>query len=203
MSYYYFQENNGEWYRLDLTTGAIEDKYGDDVKSCLAPASSSYYYIVPQELRERLITIIERYKDNQIVIDGIAAYPFLKKEERAIFCSYMERYAALDLRFNLDYPMCDNPLYPNYSALCYILQHFPIKYPTASVIVNKYVEGLTDDLQKSFPNVPSIHAIVGRVTTFWCMIGQSRAAYVSLIRFFLREKLYVFEMTTIAPPYSG
>lgn len=78
MSYYYFQENNGEWYRLDLTTGAIEDKYGDDVKSCLAPASSSYYYdyishyyIVPQELRERLITIIERYKDNQIVIDGI------------------------------------------------------------------------------------------------------------------------------------
>lgn len=129
----------------------------------------------------------------------IAAYPFLKKEERAIFCSYMERYAALDLRFNLDYIMCDNTLYPNYSALCYILQHFPIKYPTASVIVNKYVEGLTDDLQKSFPNVPSIHAIVGWVTTFWCMIGQSRAAYVSLIRFFLREKLHVFEMATIAP----
>lgn len=85
MSYYYFQEGNGEWYRLDLTTGAIEDKYGDDVKSCLAPTSSSYapasssyyydyishYYIVPQELRERLITTIERYKDNQIVIDGI------------------------------------------------------------------------------------------------------------------------------------
>lgn len=78
MSYYYFQENDGEWYRLDLTTGMIEDKYGDDVKSCLTSTSSSYYYdyishyyIVPQELRERLITTIERYKDNQIVIDGI------------------------------------------------------------------------------------------------------------------------------------
>ena len=128
----------------------------------------------------------------------IAAYPLLKKEERAIFCSYMERYAALDLRFNLDYIMDESFLYANYSALCYIFQHFPIKYPTASVIVNKYVEGLTDDLQKSFPNVPSIHAIVGRVATFWCMIGQSRAAYVSLIRFFLREKLHVFEMTPIA-----
>ena len=128
----------------------------------------------------------------------IAAYPLLKKEERAIFCSYMERYAALDLRFNLDYIMDESSLYANYSALCYIFQHFPIKYPTASVIVNKYVEGLTDDLQKSFPNVPSIHAIVGRVATFWCMIGQSRAAYVSLIRFFLREKLHVFEMTPIA-----
>lgn len=78
MSYYYFQENDGEWYRLDLTTGMIEDKYGDDVKSCLTPTSSSYYYdyishyyIVPQELRERLIATIERYKDNQIIIDGI------------------------------------------------------------------------------------------------------------------------------------
>ena len=137
------------------------------------------------------------YFHNAIVY--ITAYPLLKKEERAIFCSYMERYAALDLRFNLDYIMDASSLYANYSALCYILQHFPIKYPTASVIVNKYVEGLTDDLQKSFPNVPSIHALVGRVATFWCMIGQSRAAYVSLIRFFLREKLHVFEMTTIAP----
>lgn len=78
MSYYYFQENDGEWYRLDLTTGMIEDKYGDDVKSCLTPTSISYYYnyishyyIVPQELRERLIATIERYKDNQIVINGI------------------------------------------------------------------------------------------------------------------------------------
>ena len=135
------------------------------------------------------------YFHNAIVY--ITAYPLLKKEERAIFCSYMERYAALDLRFNLDYIMDESSLYANYSALCYIFQHFPIKYPTASVIVNKYVEGLTDDLQKSFPNVPSIHAIVGRVATFWCMIGQPRAAYVSLIRFFLREKLHVFEMTPI------
>lgn len=78
MSYYYFQENDGEWYRLDLTTGMIEDKYGDDVKSYLTPTSISYYYnyishyyIVPQELRERLIATIERYKDNQIVINGI------------------------------------------------------------------------------------------------------------------------------------
>lgn len=136
------------------------------------------------------------YFHNAIVY--ITAYPSLKKEERAIFCSYMERYAALDLRFNVNYSMWDDPLYANYSALCYILQHFPIKYPTASVIANKYVEGLTDDLQKSFPNVPSIHAIVGLVATFWCMIGQPRAAYVSLIRFFLREKLHVFEMTPIA-----
>lgn len=127
----------------------------------------------------------------------IAAYPLLKKEERAIFCSYMERYAALGLRFNVDYNMFDDPLYPNYSALCYILQHFPIKYPTVSVIVNKYVEELTNDLQKSFPNVPSVHAIVKRVADFWCMIGQPRPAYVSLIRFFLREKLHVFEITTI------
>lgn len=78
MSYYYFQENDGEWYRLDLTTGMIEDKYGDDVKSCLTPTSISYYYnyisyyyIVPQELRKRLIATIERYKDDQIVIDNI------------------------------------------------------------------------------------------------------------------------------------
>lgn len=127
----------------------------------------------------------------------IAAYPFLKKEERAVFCSYMERYAALDLRFNLDYIMNESSLYPNYSALCYMLQHIPIAYSSTSTIAQRYVEGLIDDLQKSFPNVPSIHIIVGQVATFWCMIGQPRAAYVSLIRFFLREKLHVFEKGTI------
>lgn len=129
----------------------------------------------------------------------IAAYPFLKKEERAIFCSYMERYAALDLRFNLDYIMNESSLYPNYSALCYMLQHIPIAYSFTSAIARRYVEGLIDDLQKSFPNVPSIHTIVGQVATFWCMIGQPRAAYVSLIRFFLREKLHVFEKATMNP----
>lgn len=137
------------------------------------------------------------YFHNAIVY--ITAYPLLKKEERAIFCSYMERYAALGSRFNVDYTMFDNPLYPNYSALCYMLQHFPIKYPTVSVIANKYVEGLTDDLQKSFPNVPSIHAIVRQVADLWCMIGQPRTAYVSLIRFFLREKLHVFEKAAMNP----
>lgn len=137
------------------------------------------------------------YFHNAIVY--ITAYPFLKKEERAIFCSYMERYAALGLRFNVNYNMFDDHLYPNYSALCYMLQHFPIKYPAVSVIANKYVEGLTDDLQKSFPNVPSIHAIVRQVADLWCMIGQPRTAYVSLIRFFLREKLHVFEKAVMNP----
>ena len=176
-------DNWTDTFSLDFDTGIFYDSNNHE-RDC-----PSVYY---PNLKET-----SPYFHNALVY--INAYPLLKKEERAIFCSYMERYAALDLRFNLDYPMCDNPLYPNYSALCYILQHFPKKYPTASVIVNKYVEGLTDDLQKSFPNVPSIHAIVGWVSTFWCMIGQSRAAYVSLIRFFLREKLHVFEMTTIAP----
>lgn len=176
-------DNWTDTFSLDFDTGIFYDSNNHE-RDC-----PPVYYPDPKETSP--------YFYNALVY--INAYPLLKKEERAIFCSYMERYAALDLRFNLDYPMCDNPLYPNYSALCYILQHFPIKYSTASVIVNKYVEGLTDDLQKSFPNVPSIHALVGRVTTFWCMIGQSRAAYVSLIRFFLREKLHVFEMTTIAP----
>lgn len=179
-------DNWTDTFSLDFDTGIFYDSNNHE-RDC--PSVYDAYYPDPKKTSP--------YFHNAIVY--ITAYPLLKKEERAIFCSYMERYAALDLRFNLDYPMCDNPLYPNYSALCYILQHFPIKYPTASVIVNKYVEGLTDDLQKSFPNVPSIHAIVGRVATFWCMIGQSRAAYVSLIRFFLREKLHVFEMTTIAP----
>lgn len=176
-------DNRTDTFSLDFDTGIFydSDNHERDCPSvcCPDPKETSPYF--------------------HNTLAYIAAYPLLKKEERAIFCSYMERYAALGLRFNVDYNMFDDPLYPNYSALCYMLQHFPIKYPTVSVIANKYVEELTNDLQKSFPNVPSIHAIVKRVADFWCMIGQPRPAYVSLIRFFLREKLYVFEMTTIAP----
>lgn len=76
--FYYFQDKANEWYRLDLTTGAIENQYGDDEKSSLNIATCSYYYdyithyyMIPQELRERLIAAIERYKDNRIVIGNI------------------------------------------------------------------------------------------------------------------------------------
>lgn len=178
-------DNWTDTFSLDFDTGIF---YDSDNHERACPSVYDTYYPNPKET--------STYFHNAIVY--ITAYPFLKKEERAVFCSYMERYAALGFRLNVNYNMDDDPLHPNYSALCYMLQHTPIKYSAVSAISKKYVEGLTDDLQKSFPNVPSIHAIVEQVAAFWCMIGQPRPAYVSLIRFFLREKLHVFEMTTIA-----
>ena len=179
-------DNWTDTFSLDFDTGIFYDSDNHE-RDC--PSVYAAYYPGLEKTSP--------YFHNAIVY--ITAYPLLKKEERAIFCSYMERYAALGLRFNVNYNMFDDHLYPNYSALCYMLQHFPIKYPTVSVIANKYVEGLTDDLQKSFPNVPSVHAIVKQVADFWCMIGQPRTAYVSLIRFFLREKLHVFEKAAMTP----
>lgn len=171
-------------FSLDFDTGIFYDRDNHEVDCPFAFASLDFN---PEET--------SLYFCNALAY--INAHPYLKKEERAIFCSYMERYAALGLRFNMNYDMRENTLFPNYSAFCYILQHTPIMCSSATDIAQKYVARLTDDLQKSFPT--NIHDIVAWVASLWCLIGQPRTVYVSLIRLFLREKLHIFEITTITP----
>lgn len=81
----YFQDENENWYRLDTTTGVIEDSYGDDASSPIDASirlskdkTFAYYYeyvghywMIPKELRERLIAAIEHYKAYNITIDNI------------------------------------------------------------------------------------------------------------------------------------
>lgn len=178
-------------YTLDFNTGIFYD--GDKaLEDC--PIKLDYLTADDKE---------DPYLQN--TISYITVYHLLKKEERAIFCSYMERFAALGLRFNMDFATDENPMYPNITAFCYIFQHTPINLFSprdnsplyASTIAQTWVRRLLKDLQASFPDVPSIRYIVEEVASFWCMVGKSRSAYISLIKFFLRQKFHVFEKQTI------
>lgn len=80
MSDYFFQDNSENWYRLDTATGIIEDCYEEKVNALSVGGRDlsiyyreyiSHYNVVPPELRERLIAVIERFKDNQIFINDI------------------------------------------------------------------------------------------------------------------------------------
>lgn len=183
-------------YTLDFNSGIFYDSDGHAREDC------------PVELEYLNCYLDNDNKDDPYLRNTmyyIDIYSFLKKEERAIFCSYMERFAALGLRFIQDFATDENPMYPNFSAFCYILQHTPVNLFSpinnsplyAGTIAQTWVKRLINDLEASFPDVPSIRFVVEEVCSFWCMVGKPRSAYISLIKFFLRVKFHVFEKITI------
>lgn len=193
---YLIEEKEKLSYWLDLNTGKFYN-HNDLPIDC-----------VPSLFQKLTPTFAKTSFDNNELLYNVWEYSGLlwqlNEKQRAIFCSYMERFASLHITFKFDERIDTDeegkefPDLPNFCALFYILQHTPVTYfagkDTISMreIETAYVmDVLVPDLQKSFPK--NYYTLIRKIAGQWSLIGQSRSTYVSIIRCLGHEKLYLLE----------